>query len=122
MSIQIIIFVLFGVITLWMIVKPLVNKKKESQKPANPIITDSETRDESEEIIKGEMPDKPLPVNCQLAQFQPAPQEFFYIDCCGSPHKGEGFQPWEKRAPVAIDSNKEFFGMTLLDVEAEKDC
>ena len=68
------------------------------------------------------MPEKPLPVNCQLAQFQPAPQDFFYVDCCGNPQKGEGFQPWEKRSPVAIDSNKPFFGMTLLDVEAEKDC
>ena len=74
------------------------------------------------EVIPAEMPDKPLPINCQLAQFQPVPQDFFYIDCCGKPHKGEGFQPWEKRAPVAIDSNKEFFGMTLLDVEAERDC
>jgi len=126
MSIQVIIFVLFGVIALWMILNPLTKKKKESKQPSNPIIIaptpDNEIVDQPDEIINGEMPEKPLPVNCQLAQFQPAPQDFFYVDCCGSPHKGEGFQPWEKRSPVAIDSNQPFFGMTLLDVEAEKDC
>lgn len=126
MSIQVIIFILFGVIALWMVLKPLTKKKKDIQEPSNPIIIaptpDNEIVDQPDEVINGEMPDKPLPVNCQLAQFQPAPQDFFYVDCCGKPHKGEGFQPWEKRSPVAIDSNKEFFGMTLLDVEAEKDC
>jgi len=76
----------------------------------------------SEIIIPAEMPEKPLPINCQLAQFQPAPQDFFYVDCCGVPHKGQGFEPWEKRAPVAIDANKGFFGMTLLDSEAEINC
>jgi len=76
----------------------------------------------SEIIIPTEMPEKPLPIKCQFAQFQPAPQDFFYVDCCGVPHKGQGFEPWEKRAPVAIDSNQSFFGLTLLDTEAEIDC
>lgn len=71
---------------------------------------------------EGEMPIKPLPINCQKAQFEAAPARFFYTDCCGELHEGEGFQPWEKRAPVSIDSNKPFEGMILLDVEAEIEC
>lgn len=124
MSIQIIILIVFGVISLWMLFNPLTKTKNNTPNP--PINTNDETDQNpigpGEIIIPGEMPEKPLPVNCQLAQFQPAPQDFFYVDCCGNPQKGEGFQPWEKRSPVAIDSNKPFFGMTLLDVVAEKDC
>ena len=71
---------------------------------------------------QGEMPIKPLPVNCQKASFNAAPEKYFYSDCCGEFFEGEGFQPWEKRSPVSIDSNKPFEGMTLLDVEAEIEC
>jgi hypothetical protein len=128
MSIQIIIFIVFGIIALWMLLNPLTKTKDNTPPP--PIVTPPTSNDETDQnpigpgeiIIPGEMPEKPLPVNCQLAQFQPSPQDFFYVDCCGNPQKGEGFQPWEKRSPVAIDSNQPFFGMTLLDVEAEKDC
>lgn len=107
---------------IWFVMKPL--KKKLGNKP-NTIPTDVPTNEEPvvlEPEPTPEMPEKPLPVNCQLAQFQPAPQDFFYVDCCGVPHKGQGFEPWEKRSPVSIDSNKPFFGMTLLDVEAEINC
>lgn len=126
MQTLIVVLVLFGGACLWLLWKSF--SKNNDQKP-QPIIppTDGNLPDESpigpgEVIIPGEMPEKPLPVNCQLAQFQPAPQDFFYVDCCGSPKKGTGFEPWEKRSPVAIDANQPFFGMTLLDVEAEKDC
>jgi len=109
----------------------LKQKKSKAGNSVTGIITPQEIdvlpKDEnpiqpSEIIIPAEMPEKPLPINCQLAQFQPAPQDFFYVDCCGVPHKGQGFEPWEKRAPVAIDANKGFFGMTLLDSEAEINC
>jgi len=70
----------------------------------------------------GEMPIKPAPVNCQFAIFRPAPEKYFYTDCCGNPQSGEGFQPWEKRTPVSIDTNKEFEGMDLIGEEAQFDC
>ncbi|NBO23520.1 hypothetical protein EBU94_09330 [bacterium] len=69
-----------------------------------------------------EMPIKPPPVNCQKAQFMPAPQEFFYTDCCGKTQMGMGFEPWEKRAPVGIDANQEFVGMELIGEESSIDC
>lgn len=75
-----------------------------------------------EEPIEGEMPIKPSPVDCQKATFRPAPEEFFYVDCCGKPKKGEGFQPWEKKPPVSIDVNKPFIGMDLIGEPGESDC
>lgn len=134
----IIILSLFGVVSISLIYSAL---KKRTTK--NPIILPNDNNEltppdsdpvgpgeivipgdviPSDEEPIGEMPDKPLPINCQLAQFQPAPQDYFYIDCCGNPQKGDGFEPWEKRSPVAIDSNQPFYGMTLLDVEAEINC
>lgn len=120
MSTLTILIVASGLLIIGVILSQLKNKKDIISKPIVP--SDGQNVTPVEEIGSGEMPEKPLPVNCQLAQFEPAPQEFFYVDCCGNPHKGEGFQPWEKRAPVGIDSNKPFIGMILLDVEAEKDC
>lgn len=120
MSILSIIVILFGGIALWILWKSFSKERTNDPKPFFPP-TEGDINDQNP-IELGEMPEKPLPVNCQLAQFQPAPQEFFYVDCCGKPKKGEGFEPWEKRSPVSIDANKPFIGMTLLDVEAEKDC
>ena len=71
---------------------------------------------------EGEMPIRPEPVDCQKATFRPAPEDFFYVDCCGKPQKGEGFQPWEKRPPVSIDVNKPFMGMDLIGEPGDSDC
>ncbi len=120
MILQTTLIIAFTSVILWVVIVTLKNKNKDIPPPVV-----HETTDEEEPLeidVLSEMPEKPLPVNCQLAQFQPAPQDFFYVDCCGAPHKGEGFQPWEKRSPVSIDNNKPFFGMTLLDVEAEINC
>lgn len=122
MTIQIILFILFGTIISWIFLKPLLIKKNSKNDLKEPSLPEIPVEDSPIEVIEPEMPEKPLPVNCQLAQFQPAPQDFFYVDCCGVPQKGQGFEPWEKRSPVSIDSNKPFFGMTLLDVEAEINC
>ena len=126
MSILSVVVILFGGAALWLLWKSFSKDDINDPKPFFPSteedIPDQNPIEPGEVIIPSEMPEKPLPVNCQLAQFQPAPQEFFYVDCCGNPKKGEGFEPWEKRSPVSIDANKPFIGMTLLDVEAEKDC
>lgn len=73
-------------------------------------------------VINPEMPIKPAPVNCQKAIFRPAPENYSYYDCCGKLQEGEGFQPWEKRAPVSIDANKEFINMDLIGEESEPNC
>jgi hypothetical protein len=133
MSILTIILICFGAVSLWMLFNPLTKKRKTPQNPTEPTTVVKPLEEEPNNIepvletpnlepVEGEMPEKPLPVNCQLAQFQPAPQDFFYVDCCGTPQKGEGFQPWEKRSPVSIDANKPFVGMTLLDQEADINC
>lgn len=125
------ILIIGGILCVVIVTLAIIEKKKskDSNVISNipdpqeiDVLPNEETPVTPTETIPAEMPEKPLPVNCQLAQFQPAPQDYFYIDCCGNPKKGEGFEPWEKRAPVAIDANKEFFGMTLLDVEAEINC
>jgi len=110
-----------GVIV-WFVMKPL-KKRKTNETPKNDTPPEEIKIDEPVEADpEPEMPEKPLPVNCQKAQFRPAPEGFFYVDCCGKPVKGEGFQPWEKRSPVAIDANKLFEGMDLLDEDAEINC
>lgn len=70
----------------------------------------------------GEMPIKPQPVSCQKAIFRPAPEKYFYTDCCGNYNEGEGYQPWEKRPPISIDVNKPFEGLDLLGEEIEFVC
>ena len=106
------------------------SKSSEIKKPIVPTqildweTTPTETVSEVKPEVtpEPEMPIKPAPVNCQKAQFLPAPEKFSYTDCCGKLQEGEGFQPWEKRAPVGIDSNKEFSGMELIGEEASIDC
>jgi len=71
---------------------------------------------------EGEMPIKPTPKKCQKASFRPAPEKFFYTDCCGEFHEGEGFQPFEKRSQVLIDTTKEFSGMDIEEGEIEFEC
>lgn len=140
MTIQIILFVAFGLVAIWMLVNPL--NKKESKSPQvidpKPLEETPEPTNKIDDPVKSdpeptpipivpiddefEMPIKPLPVNCQMASFMPAPALFEYIDCCGNLNTGEGYQPWEKRSPVKIDANKPFEGMELLNQEAEIDC
>lgn len=138
MGIQIILFVLAGVAAVWMILNPLTKKRNNNPLPITPIennndgvkevITIDEPVDADPELKiipideEGEMPIKPKPVNCQSAMFNPYPEKYFYYNCCGERFEGEGYQVWEKRSPVSIDSNKEFGGLTLLDVEAEPNC
>ena len=121
MILQTILLSAFIGVVLGVVVVLFKNKNKKISSE-NIVISEPIEEQPIEIDIPGEMPIKPLPINCQLAQFQPAPQDFFYVDCCGVPQKGEGYQPWEKRAPVSIDTNKPFFGMTILDVEAEINC
>lgn len=120
MSILSVVVILFGGVAFWILWKSF--SKEDKKNPDHLSIPTKENFFEQKSDETGEMSEKLPPINCQLAQFQPAPQEFFYVDCCGKPKKGEGFEPWEKRSPVSIDANKPFVGMTLLDVEAEKDC
>ena len=121
MSIQIILFVIFGGIALWMLLNPLTKKKDVVIPPLKPFPTPEETNTielpvepDPEPTPLPEMPIKPAPVNCQKAIFRPAPENYSYYDCCGSLQEGEGYQPWEKRAPVSIDANQFFEGMDLL--------
>lgn len=98
-------------------------KKRKPKKPWGFASEKTDFKNERQEtFLEEEMPIKPEPINCQKASFKAAPEEFFYIDCCGKPNKGEGFQSWEKRAPVSIDINKPFFGMELLNEEGNQDC
>ena len=124
MSIQIIIFVLFGAVALWMLLNPLTKKKNVvPPPPLKPFPTPEETNrlepveENPEPTPPSEMPIKPLPINCQKAIFRPAPEKFIYTDCCGVVQEGEGYQPWEKRSPVSIDANQFFEGMDLLGEE-----
>ena len=122
MTIQIILFVLFGAVALWMLLNPLTKKKNIEVPPLKPFPTPEETNTielpvEPDPTPLPEMPIKPIPVNCQKAIFRPAPEKFTYTDCCGNVQEGEGYQPWEKRAPVSIDANQYFEGMDLLGEE-----
>lgn len=103
MTIQIVLFILFGIICIWMLSNQLTKKKKISSDVFFPPVTS-----------EPEMPIKPIPVNCQKASFRPAPEKFSYTNCCGIIEEGEGFQPWEKRSPVSIDVNQPFEGMDLI--------
>ena len=121
MTITWIITLSLGVFALIFFVLPLLKRKKRfdfnfpEPTSVSPIVTPT-----PEEV--GEMPEKPAPVDCQKASFRAAPEEFFYVDCCGKPNKGEGFQPTEKRTPVSIDVNKPFMGMDLLGEQSDIDC
>ena len=134
MSITTILFVLFGAVAIWMLLNPLTKKKDVEIPPLKPFPTPEETNSidnpvepdpeptpiPSDEI--GKMPIKPIPVNCQKAVFRAAPATFTYTDCCGNVQKGEGYQPWEKRAPVSIDVDQFFEGMDLLGEDGQADC
>ena len=141
-TIYIVIALVLGTI-IWFVMKPIKFKEdKNNQTPPPPysepqeIITiDDPVENDPEPINPGEiitiddpvendpeMPIKPLPVNCQYAIFRPAPETYYYIDCCGVVQEGEGYQPWEKRSPVAIDASKDFKGMDLIGDEAQVDC
>lgn len=115
----------------WFFMKPM---KKSENNLSFPIESTEPEPTESEptEIIKiddpvpndpePEMPIKPTPIDCQYAIFRPAPEMYSYTDCCGNLQQGEGFQPWEKRSPVAIDITKDFIGMDLISEDAIVDC
>lgn len=118
MTTQLLIFGLALTAAIVLFIKSLEKNNKMSEPTNEPIPTTPESV--SNEPI--DEPVKPQPVNCKYAQFKPAPEEFFYVDCCGKPMKGEGFQPWEKRTPVAIDVNKPFNGMEVSEDEAFVDC
>ena len=109
MSIQIFLFVAFGLIAIWMLANPLT--KKKNSEPLPPL--------KPQPTTTGEMPIKPIPINCQKATFRPAPEKFIYTDCCGEVQEGEGFQPWEKRSPVSIDVNQYFEGMDLIGEDGD---
>jgi len=121
MSTILIVLVVATAIAVVVLVKFLEKKKDKVSpiKPAKEPIVPTQTFEWEQPIDE---PVKPLPVNCKYAQFKPAPEEFFYVDCCGKPEKGEGFQPWEKRVPVAIDINKPFSGMDVTEDEAFVEC
>lgn len=106
------IFISLSVLILFFFITKFFMKKKSTPSTLEPL----------EIIEEPEMPIKPAPVNCQKAIFRPAPENYSYYDCCGSLQEGEGYQPWEKRAPVSIDINKEFINMDLLGEEAEPNC
>lgn len=135
MKIVIILVLIFALITFLLLTKP----SKEDKKNFTPLVEDEPTpivKDEPSEQYRiedpvptilpvdkgGEMPIKPLPVDCQFAQFRPYPERFSYFDCCGNLEEGDGFQPWEKRSPVAIDANKPFEGMDLIGEESQMNC
>lgn len=136
MSIQTLIFIIFGGIAIWMLANPLTKKiNQPKQEPISPTEEEPNRIDDPVEadpeptqipVIpiedEGEMPIKPLPKDCQKATFRPAPEKFYYTDCCGKYHEGEGYQAWEKRSPVAIDCLKPSIGMDFLGEEAEIDC
>lgn len=127
MTIQIFLFVAFGAIAIWMLANPLTKKKNtEPLPPLKPQPTPEEinryedpVENDPEPTPIGEMPIKPLPINCQKAIFRPAPEKFIYTDCCGKVEEGEGYQPWEKRSPVSIDVNQYFEGMDLIGEDGD---
>lgn len=98
------------------------NKKTPIKTPIVPTQTLEYDIPVESDFVEPEMPVKPAPVNCQKAIFRAAPEKYSYFDCCGKEFEGEGFQPWEKRAPISIDINKPFSGLDLLDEESEIDC
>lgn len=139
MSIQILIFAIMGGLAVWMLLKPLTKRNKPTDFviPSEPVETPTEVIKIDDPVPndpeptpmviipaddEGEMPIKPTPPNCQLAQFMPAPQEYYYIDCCGEPQSGMGYEEWEKRSPVKIDANEIFKGMVLIGESAEPEC
>jgi hypothetical protein len=136
MSIEIILISTFAIIALVVLIKSFDKDKKEveivvDKEPISPIETTVKSDPEPIEATfvesipsdnEGEMPIKPQPVDCQLAQFRPAPSRFSYFDCCGNLFEGEGFQPFEKRVPVAIDVNKFFEGMDLIGENSDINC
>lgn len=127
MSPLLLILILFGLICGLIIIKAFRKRKttKSSIHYSTDPITTTPIPDVVDEVpseIISEMPIKPLPVDCQKAIFRPFPEKFTYTDCCGKVQEGEGYQPWEKRAPVSIDVLKRFEGMDLIDESAEIDC
>lgn len=127
MSPLLLILILFGLICGLIIIKAFRKRKttKSSVHYSTDPITTTPIPDVVDEVpveIISEMPIKPLPVDCQKAIFRPFPEKFTYTDCCGKVQEGEGYQPWEKRAPVSIDVLKRFEGMDLIDESAEIDC
>lgn len=127
MSPLLLILILFGLICGLIIIKAFRKRKttKSSIHYSTDPITTTPIPDVVDEVpseIISEMPIKPLPVDCQKAIFRPFPEKFTYTDCCGKLQEGEGYQPWEKRAPVSIDVLKRFEGMDLIDESAEIDC
>lgn len=121
------ILILFGLICGLIIIRAFRKRKttKSSIHYNTEPITTTPIPDVVDEVpaeIISEMPIKPLPVDCQKAIFRPFPEKFTYTDCCGKVQEGEGYQPWEKRAPVSIDVIRRFEGMDLIDESAEIDC
>ena len=128
-----IIYIFFALVLgtiLWFVMKPKKIKDNLNiptvpplySEPHEIITIDDPVEADPEPIIIGEMPIKPIPVDCQYAIFRPAPEMYSYTDCCGELQQGEGYQPWEKRTPVPLDASKEFTGMDLLGEEAQVDC
>jgi len=134
----IIVLAVFTIIVIWTVSDYFKSKKSKPQKSEEnlPIPTFNEINQIELPVTpdpepypsyiplddEGEMPIKPPPPNCQKAIFRAAPATFIYTDCCGEIQQGEGFQPWEKRAPVSIDVNQYFEGMDLLGEDGEIDC
>lgn len=126
MSILSIILISFGLLSLYLIINP---PKKKNNKVDKPTVTQTSPTEQNpvevtiiDDQTDGEMPIKPIPVDCQKASFRPAPEKFSYIDCCGKKEEGEGFQPWEKRSPVSIDANQPYEGMDLTGENSNIDC
>lgn len=121
------ILILFGLICGLIIIKAFRKRKttKSGIHYSSDPITTTPIPDVVDEVpaeVISEMPIKPLPVDCQKAIFRPFPEKFTYTDCCGKVQEGEGYQPWEKRAPVSIDVIRRFEGMDLIHESAEIDC
>lgn len=127
MSPLLLILILFGLISGLIIVKAFKKRKITKSnihysKDSDNTTWEPTTTDDVPVETLGEMPIKPIPVDCQKAIFRPSPEKFIYTDCCGKIQEGEGYEPWEKRAPVSIDVTKRFEGMDLINESAEVDC
>ena len=90
--------------------------KGDPEQPIEPI------KEDPNHLPEPEMPIKPLPMDCQKAAVRPFPEKFYYTDCCGNYNEGDGYQPWEKRAPVSVDVTKPSAGLDFLGEEAKIDC